>query len=205
MGVASVRRVVLVASSASLTLLALVGASAAQIGNVFYERYTANLYIFGDVGDAEVSPACGLRSTYNDGSTFSLYKDLISGEVFIVVVNMGWDVRDVAAGDQYRATFNFYTGAGALYDNFTGYLTFSSKNSIIIPGIGGSDAFLGAIYGAASLTIVMPGNVSNAQIHLRGSAEGMNFLSECIDTAERMVRQQPVAPPPQVPRNLLTL
>ncbi len=195
------------AAAAALATLAMMTPAFAQIGALFYERFAETWYIFGDLGDRDVNPACGLRYSYNDGSSFTLYKDLVTGEVFIVVVNMVWDVRDVREGDRFNANFNFYTGNGALYDSFTGYITFYSKNSIIIPDVGG-DAFLAALYGAASLTIVMPGNVENAHVTLRGSAQGMNYLSECIDAAARLNRNQPSpAPPaaPQVPRNIITL
>ncbi|MGV8839550.1 MAG: hypothetical protein ACWA6X_04525 [Bauldia sp.] len=174
----------------------------AQVGHVFYQHYTEHWEIFGDLGNEQVSPACGLRQSYQDGSSFTLYKDLVNGDLFLVVVNNAWDVRDVTAGDEFPATYNFFYRDGSLYDSLRSYLVFVNKNTITVPDIAG-EVFLPAFAAASYMRIIMPGNVENAYIALQGSTEGLTYLSQCVDASTR--QQQAPAQRPAVPQNLLQL
>lgn len=192
------------ARMALLAMLPVVAAAPdanAALGQIFYSHETENWQITGDTGNSNTGPACSLIQYYRDGSSFGLYADIQSGDLFIILINNAWNIRG-NRGDRLDVDYYFYTPR-TVYDSLFGYTVLFDYNSILIPDINGA-TFLDPFYYATYMEIVMPGNIPAVTVSLIGTAEGLVYLNECVETAtgRRTQTQQPQVQPLQPrPRN----
>lgn len=155
----------------------------ASVGSVsaetFYEKQTGNWFVFGDYGDEELTPACVISYSWQDGSEFQLIYDLQLRVLDIWLENYDWNISD-PAGNTYNLDI-VIVGAGN--DLTTGELTYrlEDKNSIYIESIEPIAKFLEDFSRMNELRFIMPGTIMNAYLSLDGSRGATNLLLECIE------------------------
>ena len=163
------------------TLLAsLLFSTAALAEQVFFSapNLRGNWQVIGTSGDQTLNPACKLIMTWRDGSSFELIKDLADGELYILLINNTWSIND-PPNTLAKARLNFYTGNTISGGPATFELL--NKNTIRFRGLV-ADRFLPDFVSAQKLVIVMPGTVSNAEVNLEGTRNGIDVLSNCVRT-----------------------
>lgn len=170
------------------TLLAsLMFSTAALAEQVFFSapNLRGNWQVIGTSGDQTLNPVCKLIMTWQDGSSFELIKDLADGELYILMVNNSWSIND-SPNTLAKARLNFYTG-----NTISGGLaTFEllNKNTIRFRGLF-ADRFLPDFVSAQKLIIIMPGTISNAEVNLEGTRNGIDVLSNCVRTYVPKINQ----------------
>lgn len=137
-----------------------------------------NWQVVGDNGTETLHPACKLVMVWQDGSSFELIKDLADGELYILMVNNSWSIND-PPNTRANARLNFHSsnmisGGSATFELL-------NKNTIRFRGLM-ADRFLPDFVSAQKLIIVMPGTISNAEVSLEGTRNGIDVLSNCVRT-----------------------
>lgn len=147
----------------------------------FYSSKVGNWLIFGDHGDSELNPACVVSYEWQDGSEFQLIYDLPNRELFIYFENFDWDIIDPEG--YYKLNMVIVGSGNNLQSGELDYYLMD-KNSINIPDIS-PVPFLEAFAGLNELRFIMPGDIPNAYLGLRGSRAATERLMDCIDVGRR--------------------
>lgn len=161
------------------TLLALtfsiVFTSAAFAQSLFFQTQLREWNVYGESKNGELNPACKGQKTYQDGSTFTLIRDLADGELYILFQNVTWSITDNPGNYQMRIVF--YKNNSAF--NLTAKYELLSKNTLRIRAIL-PEKFLPPFMDYSKMLFIMPGSISNAEITLAGSAGLIAAMSECV-------------------------
>lgn len=147
-------------------------------GELFYKVQTPQLWtILGDKGDETQNPACLVQKTWEDGSIIQYITDLKSGEFWIYLTNIKWDI-DETIGKYDGMRINFYHGQDVKGVNVDFYLL--NKNTVTIRGLSSSAIF--SFVTSDKMIFVMPGNVPNAEIPLNGTDIAGKMTQHCMRT-----------------------
>ncbi len=166
--------------------------------NIFYQGgQTGAWTVFGNGGSQSQNPACVAETTWQDGSTMQLIKDLTSGELYLWFQNYEWNIGD-PPGD-YPFRMNMYNRANQVIGGDMTY-TLVNKNTITIRGID-VNSFIPAFMEMGEMRIIMPGDIQPAYIPLQGSSAAVERLLACIDEAEKVLPRvdEPKQPQQKVP------
>lgn len=145
--------------------------------SVFFQTQNRGWEILGIPQRDQLNPICRGDRNYNDGSQFSLIKDLADEELYILLINNSWNITDKPG--QYNARINFHSGNRITGANMTYELL--NKNTIRVRNIT-PDRFLPDFMNYSKMVIIMPGTIQNAEIDLNGSTDLIAIMSECIKT-----------------------
>lgn len=153
-------------------------------GYEFYNNQSGNWHVGGYSGDPSLDPACYAEYPFQDSSVFQLIKDLASGEVYLYIMNVSWDIAD--APGQYDLIMNFRLRNGN-YEAASGKYSYQllNKNTILINGLN-VDEFIPSFMNATEIQLVMPGTIQNGFIPLDGSSGATTLLAECIKLSEQV-------------------
>jgi len=135
--------------------------------------------IWGRTGDNRVNAACGMGTSWNDGSYFNFIKDLMDQEVYMEMHNANWNISDAPGTYELRANFVYSNGhvvGGSLKYQLI------NKNKILIRNLDRS--IIDLVFDAKGLVLVMPGSIQSVTIPLDNSRSGMKLLSKCIDVSK---------------------
>lgn len=150
------------------------------VANDGYEFYSNDIGFWhagGYSGDPNLNPACYLETSWDDGSTFQVIKDLETGEFYIYIKNNQWNISD-KPGDYSGIRINIDQADGnVIGGDFNYYLI--NKNTLVIPAIT-VDNFLPPFLNGTKLNLVMPGDISNAEVGLDNIIPAMQEMSNCI-------------------------
>lgn len=146
----------------------------------FFTEKADNWIIVGRPSVDNKNAFCGAELSFRDGSAFTLYKDLIDGEVYIVLSNTRWNIGDPPQS-RSKLRLNFVSRGGDVKGGTIDYLLLN-KNTIVIPGIN-SGAFIPDFMARHKLEIIMPGTIENATIPLDGTTRAVELLAKCVDVA----------------------
>jgi len=94
------------------------------------------------------------------------------------MVNNSWNIND-PPNTRANARLNFQSGNTISGGSATFELL--NKNTIRFRGLM-ADRFLPDFVSAQKLIIVMPGTISNAEVNLTGTSNGIDVLSNCVRT-----------------------
>lgn len=151
--------------------------------NIFYNGGQQGAWtIFGNGGSETQNPACVAETSWQDGSSMQLIKDLTSGELYIWFQNFEWNISD-PPGD-YPFRMNMYSGNQVTGGDMT--YTLVNKNTITIRGID-VDSFIPAFMQMTEMRLLMPGDIQIAYIPLDGSSATVDKLLACIDEAKKVL------------------
>ena len=149
--------------------------SAAFAQMTFYETKIRDWIVFGKPQQEQLNPSCNGEKGYQDGSFFSLIKDLADGELYILFHNVTWNITDNPGNYQMR--INFYRGNSVF--SLTANYELLNKNTLRIRAIDPSK-FLPAFMDFSRMVFIMPGTIQNAEISLAGTTAVVAAMSECI-------------------------
>jgi hypothetical protein len=132
--------------------------------------------VYGVNNIQDKNPACIAQQSWRDGSYIQLIKDLADDELYIAFTNTEWQIVDQPG--TYGLQVNGYVGSDI--HTFTFDYTLVPKNTIMIRGII-ADKFIPVFAAANKLRFVMPGTITNADIHLNGSRSALDAIIRCMD------------------------
>lgn len=141
----------------------------------FYNNSVGTWHVGGYPGDTTLAPACYAETTWQDGSVFQLIKDLATGELYIWMKNISWNIAD--APGEYTLRMNIEHRNSINGGNY--YYNLINKNTITINGLDVND-FIPSFMDGNKIVMVMPGDIQNAEIGLDGSSQATAMLAECI-------------------------
>lgn len=147
----------------------------------FYSQNISGWNISGIPQVGELHPVCRANKNFDDGSQFSVIKDLADGELYMFLQNMGWNISD--APGVYTLRMNFHKGSRITGSNIQFELL--NKNTIRIRNLN-SDRFINDFMDYSKLVFVMPGTINNAEILLNGSTNATVALSDCVKNSKNM-------------------
>ena len=176
--------------TALVTTIAMTSSVFAASGNAttgyeFFNSSAGYWHIGGYTGDAGgLDPACYAEFTFKDSSVFQLIKDLETGELYIWMQNMQWNIGD--APGQYSAVINMAHSNGDV-GPASGRYTYDliNKNTIAVYGLN-IEEFIPDFMQAVRIDFIMSGNIENAYIPLDSSYEATEMLSQCVDAASQV-------------------
>lgn len=124
----------------------------------------------------ELNPSCRGDKNYNDGSQFSLVKDLHDEELYNVMHNVSWEISDPPK-NYSGLRINFHQGSNIF--GLNGNYELLNKNTIRVRNILHKD-FISEIVRSSKLMFIMPGSIQNISIDLNGSSNMIQQLYQCI-------------------------
>lgn len=149
--------------------------SAAFAQMTFYETKIRDWIVFGKPQQEQLNPSCNGQRNYQDGSFFSLIKDLADGELYILFHNVSWNITDNPGNYQMR--INFYKGNSV--SGLTATYELLNKNTFRIRSIDPSK-FLPLFMDFSRMVFIMPGSIPNAEVRLDGSTGVVAAMSDCV-------------------------
>ena len=144
--------------------------------------------VYGVTGDTEgkKNPACYAEINWRDGSRFQLVRDLEDGELYIFFRNNQWNIADeTGMKKSYRLRANFEKH-GNLTNGFNFEYNLLSKNIIVIRNIVKTGNFIPLFVENTKMTFIMPGDIQNSEVSLKGSLRVMEELSKCVSRADTL-------------------
>jgi hypothetical protein len=150
-------------------------ASAAFAQMTFYQSTIRDWSIMGKPRENQLNPSCSAEVKYQDGSFFTLLKDLADGELYILFRNVQWNISDDPGNYQMR--INFYNGNRVV--SLDAVYELLNKNTLRIRGIN-PERFLPLFVDFSRMLFIMPGNIQNAQVSLTGTSAVVAAMSECM-------------------------
>lgn len=147
----------------------------------FYSQNTSGWHVSGIPQIGELNAVCRANKNFNDGSQFSVIKDLADGELYMFLQNMAWNISD--APGVYTMRMNFHKGNKITGSNIQFELL--NKNTIRIRNLN-SDRFINDFMDYSKLVFIMPGTINNAEIPLNGSTNATLALSDCVKNSKNM-------------------
>lgn len=141
----------------------------------------------GDSGDSTLNPVCRMQTNWQDGSFFSLIKDLKDGELYILLQANSWNIID-PPGSIATARFNFHSGNTISGGPATFELL--SKNTVRFRGLH-AERFLPDFDRASNLTIVMPNTIPNVFVNLTGTSDALQAMSACMKAYKSAPQNKP--------------
>ena len=143
---------------------------------LFYRNTINGWYVLGNRQDKNLNASCYMEKVWNDGSSFMFVKDLVDGEVYIMLRNNQWEIADKPGNYSMRINFHYTNGTVS-----GGWATYEllNKNTMRIRGIT-ANKFLRDFVGANKMVFVMPGTINNVEVSLQNSSVGVDLMFECI-------------------------
>lgn len=159
----------------ALTLTVMLFTSAAFAQNTFYHTNIRDWIVYGISNNEPLNPTCYGEKKFQDGSFFTLIKDLADGELYILFHNVSWNISD--SPGNYQMRINFYRGGSV--SSLTAIYELLNKNTLRIRSIDHS-RFLPLFMEYQKMALIMPGSISNAEVLLKGSTNVVAAISDCI-------------------------
>lgn len=159
----------------ALTLTAMLFTSAAFAQNTFFHTTIRDWIVYGKDKNEQLNPSCNGEKKFQDGSFFSLIRDLADGELYILFHNVTWSITD--SPGNYQMRINFYRGNTVASETATYELL--NKNTLRIRSIDPS-RFLPLFMEYQKMLFIMPGTIPNAEILLNGAMNVVASMSDCI-------------------------
>lgn len=157
-------------------LIATSTASLAQ--GYFYNKNIPGWTIVGRQKQNELNAVCAIEKVWNDGSLFTVFKDLNDGELYFLMTNNSWEIRDNPG--LYTMRMNFHYSNGTVNGGIISY-ELLSKNTIRVRNLK-ANVFLNDFVGAKTLKFVMPGTIMNIEIPLNNSSIGIENMVDCVNS-----------------------
>lgn len=142
--------------------------------SIFYSKDEGNWQIRGIHKDVQKRDTCFAVRIWPDGSTFSIYNDMETDEIYLALQNVEWVISDEYR-KEYTARVNFWKGdqvKGVVRSYFL-----LNKNTLNFFGLSSEEIEL--LFASDVIKIVMPGNISNAAIDMSGSSIALQRMLEC--------------------------
>jgi hypothetical protein len=149
--------------------------STLSYADTFYNKRNGVWNVVGVVNEGELNPSCYALTTWKDGSEFRLIFDLADGELYILMINNQWNITDEPG--RYNLRLNVILPNTVFGDN--GVFELLNKNTIRLRGM--PIKFVDIFSQGTKLQFVMPGNIPNVMVDLKGSSQAIDFLSECVN------------------------
>ena len=143
--------------------------------SLFFRDQRNGWDVFGFHQRDKLNPVCRADKNYNDGSQFSVVKDLADSELYIVFHNSSWNITDQPG--LYSARLNFHSGRRISGFQMTYELL--NKNTIRIRHLVANN-FIPDFVNFSKLDVIMPGSIPNATINLTGTSNLISLMSQCI-------------------------
>lgn len=154
----------------------------------FFNSRADNWIVIGLPSRGDKNAVCGAEYAFKDGSTFTLYSDLIDGELYLTVHNTRWSIGD-KPGSKANLRMNFYDRSGNV-NGGTAEFILIDKNTVVVPGLN-PKVFIRDFVNKNKLELIMPGTIDNAEITLEGSSKAIDLLVQCVNSAGK---QEPPKP-----------
>lgn len=168
-----------------ISFAAAVCLSTTALADPFYGHNAAQKwYVFGHTTESELNASCVARTTWLDGSVFSLIQDLVDGEMYIVFTNNQWQIAE-EPGTTGQIRVNFHGARNEIVGSGTMQFQLLNKNTIRIREIY-QQKFLPDFAAAHRMIFVMPGTVSNAGVPLEGTRMAIESLFQCISASKKV-------------------
>lgn len=180
------RKNFILAAAAALTLTASPTLAQQQQPprSFFSEVVTPGTFsVYGNAKDASINrnPTCFIENRWRDGSIFQLSLDLGTNEMWIYFKNLSWNIGDAPA--EYTGNLTFRKN-GRVVDGAPIFYDLVNKNTIVLRNIN-KELFLKSFSENDLMVFVMPGNISNAELSLLGSATALETLRQCVRRSEQ--------------------
>ena len=156
--------------------LALLFLTTSASADQFFQSNEKLWTVYGVHNIDDKNPACIAQQSWRDGSYIQLIKDLADNELYIAFTNTDWQIVDQPG--TYRLQVNAYIDGDV--HTFTFDYNLIPKNTIMIRGII-ADKFIPIFAAADRLRFVMPGTITNADVHLNGSRAALDSMIRCMD------------------------
>lgn len=144
----------------------------------FFRQQAGNWLIAGFPSTNGKNAFCGAEYEFGDGSRFTVYSDLIDGELYLGLHNTRWNIGD-EPNSRNQLRINFIARNGHIKGGTADFILLN-KNTIVIPGVN-PKAFLPDFMDREKLELVMPGTITNAEIPLGNSTRAIELLIKCVD------------------------
>ena len=142
---------------------------------VFYQAQVRDWQVWGKPKHENLNPSCNGEKQYQDGSFFSLIRDLEDGELYVLFHNVTWNITDDPGNYQMR--INFYKGRDVV--SLPAVYELLNKNTLRIRAIN-PDRFLPPFLDYSRMVFIMPGSITNAEIGLTGTRAVVAEMSKCV-------------------------
>jgi hypothetical protein len=166
-----------------LSLILLSSTAFAQQGDdakVFYNKRIDALWTVGghEYPGTKSHPACFANSTLEDGSGLEIVKDLESGEFYLRIQNLNWNLTE-GTDDKEKLRLNLYRN-GKLVGGGSLRWFILTKNTIAIPSMP-DKAFLDDLWKTTLIRVIMPGDNQNFSTFIASPHIVINYMAECIE------------------------
>jgi hypothetical protein len=173
-------RKLVTAALLSVALSTSVGAQ--QEAERFFEITRNGWITHGRYAFEKDNPHCVTSKWFEDGSAFTVVRDLADQEIYITVRNVKWEFTQ-PKGTPDTLNMNAHK-KGKFYKGLrlTGHLV--NKNTIILRNM--PFEFLTIFEEANTLDLIMPGDDANARVDLSGSGDALTQLNRCLKAGEKV-------------------
>lgn len=147
----------------------------------FYEERNKNWIVLGVEKRGKLNPVCSANYVWRDGSEFRFFKDLVDGEVYMLLINNQWNIVD-DVNKIYKMRIVFYYGSRT--DSSIIEYELISNNTIRMRNL--NSTFIQLFEESHKMNFIMPGDISNATISLNGSRQALDMMVECMNQFKPM-------------------
>lgn len=155
--------------------------------NFFYKNSSGQWDVFGHAGNSTLNPACVMQTNWNDGSKLLVIQDLSDGELYIHFSHKKWNVKG-PYNKNYQLTLRFIDSRNIL--NLKAEFTLTNSDSIVIRGIK-HEVFLDPFVVSDTMVFVMPGDVPDVSVGLRGTRNIFDYVKECMRESQNVKLSYP--------------
>lgn len=147
-------------------------------GEQFFAWSAGQWDVKGFRDDGVTGPHCGAVTTWDDGSYLTIIKDKNSGELWAAMVNNDWNIVDPAGKfPSYVSQFNFISSSGRMTSGTISYELVDNR-TIYFHGL--TDRFVANWINYREWQIIMPGDIQNVRVGLKGTARLADAFVACI-------------------------
>jgi len=154
----------------------------------FYRNTSGQWSVYGHPGRDDLNPACIAQTNCSDGSTLMIIQDLADGELYIHLTQNQWNIEGPYPTNS-ELELNFYKN-NRIYLSVGSRFSLTGSNTIVIRGID-HDKFLGPFTESERMVFVIPGNVPNLTVGLRGVRNAFDFTTQCLRESQKVKTNLP--------------
>jgi hypothetical protein len=157
------------------TVFCVIFASGTFAQSLFFEQQSGSWTVYGKPKTGDLNPSCNGERKYQDGSFFSLIRDLDDGELYILFHNVAWNISDNPG--VYQMRMNFYKGSSVVSLSATYELL--NKNTLRVRALN-VERFLPPFIDYSRMVFIMPGNIPNVEVKLDGTRSVVSDIVKCV-------------------------
>lgn len=146
----------------------------------FYQTSSGQWDIYGHAGSDTLNPACIMQTNWTGNSRLMVIQDLADGELYIHFSHSAWNI-DGPYKTRHALEIRFFSGSRTI-KVLEGSLVLENNSTISVRSMK-QDTFYNPFMEADRMVFVMPGNVPDITVGLRGTRDAVEHSKMCVRAA----------------------